>query len=99
MGPAVLGPLPDGLAFAVVPEDDAVRIADAWPRVTAGAPNVPVHAGIGAAAHGTGGARAGTPDGGAALNGAPAEAGYVLASASTTAPGDSAPPSPAWRRC
>ncbi|MFF4500593.1 PucR family transcriptional regulator [Streptomyces sp. NPDC001401] len=74
-GPAAVGRLPDGLAFAVVPAEDAERVAEAWPLVTACEPSVPVHGGIGSGPRGLGGALA--------------EASYALASARTTAPGAS----------
>ncbi|MFG3142243.1 PucR family transcriptional regulator [Streptomyces sp. NPDC048211] len=75
-GPAAVGRLPDGTAFAVVPEAAvAVRLAEIWSRVAAGDPLVPLHGGIGSPAAG--------PDG---LAGALAESRYALASARSTAP-------------
>ncbi|MGW4993379.1 PucR family transcriptional regulator [Streptomyces mirabilis] len=79
-GRASVGRLPDGTAFAVVPEtaDDAGGCAEFWPLVAGCEPSVPLHGGIGSAA-----------DGPQDLNGALSEARYALASARTTAPDSS----------
>lgn len=83
-GPAALGRLPDGTAFAVVSESDVPRdaapvtLAEAWELVAACDPAVPLHSGTGSPAAGPG-----------QLAGALAQARYALDSARSTAPGAS----------
>ncbi|MFE5092506.1 PucR family transcriptional regulator [Streptomyces sp. NPDC056638] len=72
-GPAAVGRLPDGTAFAVVP--GAVDVSEVWPLVAACEPSVLLHGGHGRPA-------AEPPD----LVGALAEALYALTSARNTAP-------------
>ncbi|MCS0604886.1 helix-turn-helix domain-containing protein [Streptomyces sp. LP11] len=72
---ATVGSLPDGTAFAVVPEESAAAPAEVWPRVAACAPGVLLYGGLSAPVT--------EP---AALPGALAEARYALACARTTAP-------------
>ncbi|OIJ65380.1 helix-turn-helix domain-containing protein [Streptomyces mangrovisoli] len=76
---AVLGRLPDGSAFAVVPEEVAKSLVQAWPSVAACAPDVLLHGGLAAPAADPG-----------ALPGALAEARYALNSARATSPRASA---------
>lgn len=78
-GPAAVGRLPDGTAFAVVPWAAAAALAEIWPLVAACDPSAPAHGGIGSPATGPGD-----------LTGALAEARYALDSARTTKPGTSA---------
>ncbi|GHI02114.1 PucR family transcriptional regulator [Streptomyces cellostaticus] len=73
---AAVGRLPDGTAFAVVPEDAATALAQTWPLVAACEPDVLLHGGLASpAAEATG------------LPGALAEARYALTSARATGPG------------
>ncbi|NEA99085.1 helix-turn-helix domain-containing protein [Streptomyces sp. SID13726] len=72
-GPAAVGRLPDGTAFAVLPGDPA--LAEVWPLVAGGESTVRLHGGTGAPAAGPGD-----------LAGALAEARYALVSARGTAP-------------
>ncbi|WP_435223540.1 PucR family transcriptional regulator [Streptomyces sp. Tue6028] len=74
-GPAAVGRLPDGVAFAVLPDAGPAALADIWPLVTACAPDIPLHAGTGSPAREA-----------QHLTHALAEARYALASARTTAP-------------
>ncbi|WP_329165315.1 helix-turn-helix domain-containing protein [Streptomyces sp. NBC_01717] len=78
-GPAAVGRLPEGTAFAVVPEADGVPIpvamSEVWPLVAACAPPLPLHGGVGAPAAGP-----------LQLPGALVEARYALASARSAAP-------------
>ncbi|MFJ3673392.1 PucR family transcriptional regulator [Streptomyces sp. NPDC090106] len=77
-GPAAVGRLPDGTAFAVLPADGHDAVAEVWPLVAACVPDAPLHGG----AASTSGS---TED----LPGALARARYALASARTTTPGTS----------
>lgn len=85
-GKAAVGRLPDGAAFAVVPEPDDVEgggafseaLGEAWSLLAACEPTSVLHAGISSCASVQG------------LRGGLAEARYALASARTTAPGSSA---------
>ncbi|WP_329216947.1 PucR family transcriptional regulator [Streptomyces sp. NBC_01485] len=82
VGPAAVGRLPDGTAFAVMPETAEAltgSLQQIWALVQASAPAMPLHGGTGAAA-------SGPPD----LSGALAQACYALASTRTTAPNASA---------
>ncbi|MFC9283932.1 helix-turn-helix domain-containing protein [Streptomyces collinus] len=72
---AAVGRLPDGHAFAVLPDPADDRLEEAWPLVAGCAPDVSLHAGTGAAVPESGG-----------LAGALAQARYALTSARTTAP-------------
>ncbi|MFI7387227.1 PucR family transcriptional regulator [Streptomyces sp. NPDC049813] len=76
-GPAALGRLPGGTAFAVVPRsappEEFVRV---WPLVAGGVPGEPLHGGTGVPAADPGG-----------LAAALAEARYALACARSAAPG------------
>ncbi|MFD8735240.1 PucR family transcriptional regulator [Streptomyces sp. NPDC059618] len=74
-GPAAVGRLPDGTAFAVLPADAHDAVAEAWPFVAACAPDTPLHGGTSATA---------SPVDGLAT--ALAEARYALASARTVTP-------------
>lgn len=75
---AAVGRLPDGTAFAVVPEDTAAPLAEAWPPVAACEPGSPLHGGLA------------SPVGEATgLPGALAEARYALASARAKGAGTS----------
>ncbi|MFG2886541.1 helix-turn-helix domain-containing protein [Streptomyces sp. NPDC048297] len=78
-GRAIVGRLPDGCAFAVLPGalDGGLdgALDEVWSRVAACAPGVPLHGGTGAPAVGAEG-----------LDGALAQARYALTSARTTAP-------------
>ncbi|MET9146833.1 helix-turn-helix domain-containing protein [Streptomyces sp. NPDC004042] len=71
---AAVGRLPDGGAFAVLPEETAAALAEVWPRVAGCDPGL-LHGGLAAPT-----AEA------AGLPGALAEARYALASARTSAP-------------
>ncbi|MFJ1833901.1 PucR family transcriptional regulator [Streptomyces sp. NPDC088175] len=73
-GPAAVGHLPDGTAFAVV-HGTADVVSEVWPLVAACEPSVPLHGGSGRSAAGPRG-----------LAGALAEARYALDSARNTAP-------------
>ncbi|MFF7240966.1 hypothetical protein [Streptomyces collinus] len=70
-----MGRLPDGHAFAVLPDAGDGRLEEAWPLVAGCAPDLPLHAGTGAAVPEPGGPA-----------GALAQARYALTSALTTAP-------------
>ncbi|MEV6839554.1 helix-turn-helix domain-containing protein [Streptomyces sp. NPDC051133] len=72
---SAVGRLPDGTAFAVVPEGAAAALAQTWPLVAACRPDVLLHAGLASPATGTNG-----------LPGALAEARYALTSARDTWP-------------
>ncbi|MGW1325439.1 PucR family transcriptional regulator [Streptomyces antibioticus] len=80
-GPAAVGRLPEGTAFAIVPEPDTdavpvpVEQGEVWPLVAAGEPAVPLHGGLSEPVAGPG-----------ELAGALAQARYALASARGTAP-------------
>ncbi|MGI5405718.1 PucR family transcriptional regulator [Streptomyces chartreusis] len=74
-GPAAVGRLTDGTAFAVVPGGLPAGFGEVWPLVAGCEPSVPLHGGAGSPAAG--------PEG---LAGALAEARYALASARSTAP-------------
>lgn len=74
-GPAAVGRLPDGTAFAVVPGDLPAGFGAVWPLVAGCEPSVPLHGGSGSPAAGLEG-----------LAGALAEARYALASARSIAP-------------
>ncbi|WP_439946025.1 PucR family transcriptional regulator [Streptomyces sp. BBFR109] len=75
---AVVARLPDGTAFAVLPEDAAPELARVWPLVAAADPGVPLHGGLAAPAADA-----------AALPGALAEARYALTAARTIGAGAS----------
>ncbi|WP_225826446.1 PucR family transcriptional regulator [Streptomyces naphthomycinicus] len=76
---SAVGRLPDGGAFAVLPEDAVADLVGAWPLVAACEPDVLLHGGLAAPTiEATG------------LPGALTEARYALASARATAPGASA---------
>ncbi|MFJ6663081.1 helix-turn-helix domain-containing protein [Streptomyces sp. NPDC091383] len=78
-GPAAVGRLPEGTAFAVLPADGKDAVTELWPHLAACAPDTPLHGGTSASA--------GTPrDLAAAL----VQASYALAAARTTAPDASA---------
>ncbi|QKW25358.1 helix-turn-helix domain-containing protein [Streptomyces seoulensis] len=70
---SAVGRLPDGTAFAVVPEDAAAELARAWPLVAAADPGVLLHGGLAAPAADASG-----------LPGALAEARYALTAARTS---------------
>ncbi|MEU3830834.1 helix-turn-helix domain-containing protein [Streptomyces sp. NPDC029080] len=72
---SAVGRLPDGSAFAVVPEEAAADLAGTWPLVAGCEPDIPLHGGLAAPA--------GEPAG---LPGALAEARYALSSARETRP-------------
>ncbi|MFF3447835.1 PucR family transcriptional regulator [Streptomyces sp. NPDC002667] len=74
-GPAAVGRLADGTAFAVLPSDGYDAVAVAWPFVAACVPETPLHGGTSAST--------GSAEG---LANALAEARYALASARTTSP-------------
>ncbi|NNN30415.1 PucR family transcriptional regulator [Streptomyces sp. S3(2020)] len=74
-GPAVVGRLPDGTGFAVIPADGYDPVAELWPLLAACVPDTPLHGGA-----------ASTVDGPADLPTALARARYALAAARTTTP-------------
>ncbi|MFB7507402.1 PucR family transcriptional regulator [Streptomyces broussonetiae] len=73
---AAVGRLPDGTAFAVLPEDAAAGLAEIWPLVAACEPEIVLHGGLASPAT--------QPTG---LPGALAEARYALSSARSTGSG------------
>ncbi|GAA3141892.1 PucR family transcriptional regulator ligand-binding domain-containing protein [Streptomyces rameus] len=74
---SAVGRLPDGTAFAVVPEDATTDLVEIWPLVAGCEPDVFLHGGLAAPAAGTTG-----------LPGALAEARYALSCARETQPGN-----------
>ncbi|MFH8336489.1 PucR family transcriptional regulator [Streptomyces sp. AM6-12] len=76
---AVVGRLPDGTAFAVLPEDAARGLGETWRPVAACAPDILLYGGLSSPANAVTG-----------LPGCLAQARYALTSARTTAPGTSA---------
>ncbi|MGA5561162.1 PucR family transcriptional regulator [Streptomyces platensis] len=78
--PGATGRLPGGEAVAVVPAEPATEprlsLAELWPALYAGRPQIPLHAGVSGPVH--------TPEG---LNSALEQARYALAVARAKAPG------------